>query len=132
MEVDLYPRDDPDRASEVEGALGDGSQFHGTYGYFAHGVAPETAKAPAGWQERLIPVAVRARASCRRSPIAYGLDAHDLVLAKCVLGDERDWSYAKAALDARLVMRDTLLARVDDLPITSERRAVIRQRVSVL
>jgi hypothetical protein len=31
------------------GALGDGSPFHAAFGYYAHGVGPETAKAPAGW-----------------------------------------------------------------------------------
>jgi hypothetical protein len=33
MEVDLYPRHEPARAIQVEGALGDGSHFHSTYGY---------------------------------------------------------------------------------------------------
>ncbi len=29
-----------------------------TFGYYAHGVGPETAKAPAGWEQRLVRVAV--------------------------------------------------------------------------
>ena len=74
MEVDLYPPRRPDRASEVEGEIGDGSQFHSTYGCFAHAVGPETAKAPAGWEERLIPVAVLPRVGSDRSPVAYCLD----------------------------------------------------------
>jgi hypothetical protein len=72
------------------------------------------------------------RVGADRSPIAYCLEAHDLILAKCVRGDDRDWSYAKAALDAGLVDRETLLERVDDLPIASEDRAATRQRLSVL
>jgi hypothetical protein len=132
MEVDLYPRAAPDRAIEVEGALGDGSYFHSTYGYFAHGVGPGTAKAPAGWENRLIPVVVPGRVGSGRSPTAYCLEAHDLVLAKCVRGDDRDWSYAQAALDADLVDRDILLERADDLPIAVERRSTIRQRLGIL
>lgn len=36
------------QAIEIEGAIGDGSHFHQTHGYYAHAVGPETAKAPAG------------------------------------------------------------------------------------
>ncbi|MCP9488846.1 MAG: hypothetical protein MSC31_03115 [Solirubrobacteraceae bacterium MAG38_C4-C5] len=49
LEVDLYPLRSPERADAIDGALGDGSQFHRTFGYYAHGVGPETAKAPSGW-----------------------------------------------------------------------------------
>ncbi len=50
VEVDLYPLTHPERADEIDGALGDGSRFHETYEYYARGVGPETAIAPAGWQ----------------------------------------------------------------------------------
>jgi len=53
MEADLYPRNDPDRAIEIDGAIGDGSQFHKTFGYYAHGVGPETPWAPVGWEGRM-------------------------------------------------------------------------------
>jgi hypothetical protein len=54
VEVDIYPLCDPRAADLIDGALGDGSQFHVAFGYYAHGVGPETAEAPAGWQERLV------------------------------------------------------------------------------
>lgn len=54
LEVDIYPLRDPRAADLIDGARGDGSQFHVAFGYYAHGVGPETAKAPAGWQERLV------------------------------------------------------------------------------
>jgi hypothetical protein len=50
IEADVYPRAAPAKAEEIDGALGDGSQFQATFGYYAHGVGPETAKAPAGWE----------------------------------------------------------------------------------
>jgi hypothetical protein len=49
MEADLYQLANPADADKLDGALGDGSQFHMVFGYYAHGVGPETAKAPAGW-----------------------------------------------------------------------------------
>lgn len=129
MEVDLYPRESPDRAIEVEGTLGDGSFFHSAYGYYAHAVGPETAKAPTGWEDRLIPVVIPPRISSARSPVAYCLEPHDLVLAKCARGEERDWRYARAAIAAGLVTLTTLLIRVDTLPIDDVRRLAIRQRL---
>jgi hypothetical protein len=36
QEVDIYPRRAPDKAIQIEGALGDGSYFHQTFGYYAH------------------------------------------------------------------------------------------------
>jgi hypothetical protein len=54
MEVDLYPRTQPGRAGEIDGSLGDGSRFFETYGYYAHGVGPETVVGPAGWEGRLV------------------------------------------------------------------------------
>ena len=38
MEVDIWPLHDPGGADLIDGALGDGSQFHVAYGYYAHGV----------------------------------------------------------------------------------------------
>lgn len=37
MEADVYPLGNPGKAIEIEGALGEGSMFQGTYGYYAHG-----------------------------------------------------------------------------------------------
>lgn len=91
MEADLYPLDSPQRADEIDGALGDGSQFHRSFGYYAHGVGPETAKAPAGWEERLVPIEVEPRPGSARSSVALCLETHDLVLAKCAAGRDRDW-----------------------------------------
>ena len=55
-EADVYPRNHPERADDIDAVIGELSTFHGTYGYYAHGVSPETAILPAGWQQRLIPI----------------------------------------------------------------------------
>ncbi|HWK26252.1 MAG TPA: hypothetical protein VNS09_06815 [Solirubrobacter sp.] len=81
MEADMYPLHRPELSDFIDGALGDGSPFEQQFGYFAHGVGPETAKAPAGWQDRLIRVEVPARLLSDRRPVAWCLERHDLVLA---------------------------------------------------
>jgi hypothetical protein len=122
LEADIYPLRDPRAADLIDGALGDGSQFHLAYGYYAHGVGPETAKAPRGWQERLVQRDVPPRPGSDRTLVAWCLEVHDLVLAKCAAGRARDWEYAGAALKARVVNSEVLLARVRELPIPEEAR----------
>ena len=127
MEADIYPLRNPEKAIEIDANLGDGSLFHSTYGFYAHGVGPETAVAPTGWIERLAKVAIPSRVGQREEVTALCMETHDLVLAKCAAGRDRDWEFAREALEARLVQVDTLLARVDDLPTGKDDREHVRQ-----
>jgi hypothetical protein len=124
MEVDMYPLADPDRADDIDGALGDGSWFEYTNGYFAHGVGPTTAKAPTGWMERLVRVDVEPLVPGRK-PVAYCMERHDMILAKLVRGEQRDVDYARVAVRAGLVNAAVLQTRIDDLPVD----AAVRSRV---
>jgi hypothetical protein len=115
-EADVYPLSDPAKAEEIDGSLGDGSYFHSTFGYYAHGVGPETAVAPAGWEDRLVRVEIPLRVGQEDGVVALCLEPHDLVLAKCAAGRNRDWEFARDAIAAELVQVDELLSRVPDLP----------------
>ncbi len=125
QELDLYPRHEPERFSEIDGTLGDGSRFQESFGYFAHGVGPETAKPPEGWEDRLIRVEVSPRLGSERRPVVFCLEPHDLVLAKCSRGIERDWEFAAAALEAGFVEVAVLEERADGLPLPRVRREKI-------
>ncbi len=57
IDVDLYPKADPGRASEVASALGFGSPFERQYGYYADAVSPMLPTLPERWQARLVEVA---------------------------------------------------------------------------
>lgn len=129
IEVDLYPTSDPAAADAIDGALGDGSPFHAAFGYYAHGVGPETAKAPKGWRDRLVKRPVPARPGSTRTIVAWCLEPHDLVLSKCVAGRQRDWDYAAATLEAGLVQPDLLVARVADLPVDKGQRAHVGEMI---
>jgi uncharacterized nucleotidyltransferase DUF6036 len=132
MEADVYPRQHPEKADHIDGALGDGSQFHVTFGYYAHGVGPETAKAPAGWQERLVPIDIPPRAGSSRPAVAWCLEIHDLVLAKLVAGRARDWEFARDALAAGLVRVRTLRERVEQLPVRGAHREHIASLLAAM
>jgi hypothetical protein len=49
MEADIYPRDAPELADQIDANIGEGSRFHQLHGYYAQGVGPETAVLPAQW-----------------------------------------------------------------------------------
>jgi hypothetical protein len=132
MEADIYPARSPARAIEVDGALGDGSPFHRQFGYYAHGVGPETAKAPDGWQERLVRVDVPPRPRSSRRPVAFCLEIHDLVLSKLVAGRDRDIDYAQQAHAHRLLDLDTMRERVSKLPVEAEQRGRVAALVESL
>jgi hypothetical protein len=128
VEADLFPRTHPERADVIEGAIGEGSPFHETFGYYAHGVGPETARAPAGWQERLVAL----RSANTRGVTGWCIEAHDLVLAKCVAGREKDWAFAEVAARAGLVDIGELRRRVADLPVTDTVRDAVARGLTSL
>jgi hypothetical protein len=51
-ELDLYPAMKPEQSDLIDGAIGIGSQFHETFGYYADGVGPETAVMPPDRMDR--------------------------------------------------------------------------------
>jgi hypothetical protein len=127
MEADVYPREDPAKAIEIDGSLGDGSHFQSQFGYYAHGVGPETAVAPAGWEGRLVRVDIPPRPGQADGPVALCLEVHDLVLAKCAAGRDRDWHFARDALAAELVRVEELRRRLKDLPEPPADRTHVRR-----
>lgn len=108
MEADLYPRDEPERAIEIDGAIGEFSPFHETYGYYAHGLGPETPHAPAGWEGRMLSIEVPSLVK-RDGPItAWFIDIHDLALAKLAAGREKDLDFVFEAVRTGLLDVDNL------------------------
>ena len=129
QEAHVYPRAEPERAIEIEGAIGEGSHFHQSYGYYAQGVGPETAKAPAGWEDRLVRLVVKSGLKTRPDAFGWCLERHDVVLSKCVAGRERDWAYATDAIKHGVVEPRELLRRIPDLPLVAKERARVKVNV---
>lgn len=128
IEVDLaFPFDtDGIHADQVDGAIGELSRFHETFGYYPHGVAISTAFLPPGWRGRLV-VLDTPRTSPGRG---LCLEPHDLVASKLAAWRAKDRAYAAALLRAGLVDRRTLLDRVRRLDGVSEsKKRLIRDWV---
>ena len=113
IEVDLAFLEDPDaeKADQVDGAIGELSHFHETFGYYAQGVSVATAILPLGWMDRLVvlenPRTEPARGLC--------LERHDCVTSKLVADRWKDREFAAALLRERLVDANVLLERIDQL-----------------
>ena len=125
MEVDLYPLNRPDRADFIDGAIGEGSMFNLTFGYYAQAVGEDTATPPAGWKQRLVPFRTRAT----NGATGWCLEVHDLVLAKAARGLPKDFRYLRVAIEANLVTEAVLLERLATMPVPAEVIAIIRGQI---
>jgi hypothetical protein len=122
IEVDVQPKNLPDRTDHVDGALGQDSHFHRTYGFYVHGVSIEAAKLPAGWEDRTVPVS---DPHLTLGHIGHCLEAHDLTASKLAAFREKDREFAVTLLVEGLIDGRILQERVGSLPIEDE----LRQRL---
>lgn len=112
IEADVYPRDRPQDAILIDGAIGERSLFHETFGYYAHGVSETTAVLPEGWRERLVPL----HNENTRGATGWCLEPHDLAVSKLAAGRPKDLDYVACMLRHRLVAADRLVDRLKATP----------------
>lgn len=121
-EADVYPLHRRDQVDEIDGVLGEGSMFHDTHSYYAHGVGAETATLPAGWEGRLVQI----RNENTRQATGLCLEKHDLVLSKLVAGREKDYRFVADALREKIVDAGILRERLETIPLPQERLDQLR------
>jgi hypothetical protein len=125
MEADIYPKDAPELAEKIDGAIGEGSQFHDTYGYYAQGVGPETATLPEDWQSRVHKVQGRNT----NQHIGYCLDVIDLFLSKAAANREKDRAFCAALLEHRYVTLAQALDLAPSMPLEKAEQRALRARI---
>ncbi len=121
MEADIFPRGAANLSDKIDGAIGEGSQFHECFGYYAQGVDSTTATLPRNWEKRL----VRIQSEATAGKVGFCLDPTDLFLAKCVANREKDRAFNQALLLHRIVKLDEALARLVEMPITAGKRKTL-------
>ena len=127
-EADVYPRNYPERAELIDGSIGEGSPFEQEFGYYAHGVGPETAVLPEGWQQRLVVVF----GPNTRMVRGWCLEAHDLAIAKLVAGREKDLNFVGVMRRFAMVDGDVLQARLGATAMEPTVRALVAGRIGRL
>ena len=124
IEADLAFFNDPAdaKADAVDGAIGELSRFHETYGYYAQGVSIGTAVLPAGWRDRLIPLETPGTEPGR----GLCLDPHDCAVSKLVAGRWKDYDFVGALLREGLVDVGILIEQIDLLDVSAKDRIRLR------
>jgi hypothetical protein len=112
IEADVYPLDHPERADLIDGAIGEDSDFHETFGYFAHGVGPETAILDLNWKDRAVVI----HNDNTRWVRGICPSLRDLALSKLCAGRPKDLAFVRVLLDHGLVDRQALRDSLDGLP----------------
>ena len=117
MEVDVAVPDDStgERADLIDGAIGEASMFHETFGIYGQGVSIEVAHLPEGWRDRLVPYSSQNTGGVT----AWCLDIHDLWVAKALAGRPKDLEFCRELRRRETVERAVLrerLAETDSIP----------------
>jgi hypothetical protein len=99
-------------AFELDGSLGQASQFDATYGYYCDGVGPSTAILPNGWEAR----SKEYSNAATEGVVAIVPHPDDIALAKLCAGREKDVSWVRAAIAAGIVDPSQFRERFDQLP----------------
>ena len=119
VEVDVQAKNRPEMTDAIDGALGEGSMFHSTHGFYVHGVSIEAATLPDGWLERTVAVS---HPIGTRGGTGLCLEAHDLAASKLVAYREKDRTFVTILLGEGLIDGQTLRDRIRVLPVTDEVR----------
>jgi hypothetical protein len=126
-EADVYPKNQPERWELIDGAIGELSPFHDTFGYYAQGVQEGVATLPEGWQGRLVAL----RTPATRGATGWCLEIHDLAISKYVANRPNDRRYCIAAARAGLVDPAVLRERLERTPVAQEVGARIAGQIDL-
>jgi hypothetical protein len=126
IEVDMQPKNRPDKADLVDGALGEMSVFHKTHDFYVHGLLIDGSAFPQGWQHRTKPVVDEIST---RGKIGWCVEIHDLAASKLAAYREKDRDFVRTLLIERMIASETLIARINLLNIDEELRDRLLQWV---
>lgn len=128
MEADVYPKHNPELADIVDGAIGEGSSFHETHGYYAQGVGPETAVLPSGWQERVVVV----KNENTNGIAGLCLEVHDLAFSKFVAGRYKDVEFIQELIRHGMIRENVMLIRLDEAELHESERSRISSKIEAM
>lgn len=130
IEADIVPLDDADEAKStlIDGTIGELSPFHSAFGVYAQGVGERTARLPAGWRDRLVPL----RNDNTAGVTGWCLEPHDLGAAKLTAGRRHDFDFCRALLQVGLLDPTLLSERLRAVEMSDDERQIVTQRLDAL
>jgi hypothetical protein len=112
-EVDIVFFKDNERLSnEIDGAIGEMSQFHMQHQYYAHGVSVDTATLPRGWRNRLNVLSSELMGHIK----AYCISAEDLAASKLVAGRDKDFKFVVGLFESNITTPEKVEELIHKLP----------------
>lgn len=117
IEVDVQPKNQPDRTIDIDGALGELSLFHQTHGFYVHGVSIDSARFPEGWKERVVRVVDEIQTN---GMIGLCVEVHDLAASKIVAFREKDRNFTRTLIIEELIDYKLLAERIRILPVDTD------------
>lgn len=111
QEVDLYTPQSEYASDLIDGSIGERSPFHETFGYYAHGIGPETAVLPTRWRSRASIVESANTGGVR------GICPHpsDLAVSKLVAWREKDRDFVQALIRHRITSVPEIEERLEEM-----------------
>ena len=128
MEAEIYPKNNPEKTDQVDGAIGEGSSFHELHGYYAQGVGERTAVLPNNWEARLVPV----NNENTNGVTGYCLEVHDLAISKLIALRPKDLEFVQELVRHDMIQKKTMLHRVGQTDVQKSIRSNIRTRIKSL
>ena len=128
MEADIYPKNNPENADKVDGAIGEGSSFHELHGYYAQGVGEGTAVLPKDWQRRLVAV----NNQNTNGVTGYCLEVHDLAISKLVAQRPKDMGFVQELVRHDMIQKKTMIRRLRQTELQKSVLRNIQTRINSL
>jgi hypothetical protein len=122
-EADIYVADN-EQKTELLNAIGEGSQFHETFGYYADPVDKRTAVLPKKWKSRLVNLPPGNTGGAQ----GLCLDPHDMAVSKYIAGRDKD--LLEALVGKGLLSHETLLERLAETTVDAPLRAAAHARIN--
>jgi len=128
MEADVYPKNKPEKADSVDGAIGEGSSFHELHGYYAQGVGERTAVLPKDWESRLVVLTNENT----NGVTGYCLEVHDLAISKIIAMRPKDLEFVQELVRHDMIEKKTMLHRLEHTGLQEIVRSSIRTQINLL
>jgi len=119
IEVDVQPKNRPERTDDVDGSLGELSLFHQTHGFYVHGISIESAKLPGGWEKRTVSVS---DPISTQGKTGLCIEAHDLAASKLAAYRQKDKEFVRLLLIEKMIEARILRGRIGALDVKKQLR----------
>ena len=105
IDVDCFTRQGPEQIDAMQGALGAGSGFEASHGFYLDPISPKVPTLPRQWEHRLVRVAME------QGIVVFFLDPNDAAASKYARCEPRDREWIQAGLQAGLLSAPIIESR---------------------